>query len=99
MALTLAAYVAAWQAREVTHDGDQAYMRHLANARKQELNITDERGEKLYVMVKERRNSPLKIDLAMAGCLSWQARGMAVAKGAMQQHGSKPGRTTVYMGR
>jgi hypothetical protein len=98
MALTLAAYVAAWQAREVTHDGSAAYMRHLANARKQELNVTDERGEKLYVMVKERRNSPLKIDLAMAGCLSWQARGMAIAKGAMQRHGSKPGRTTVYMG-
>ena len=98
MALTLAAYVEAWRAKEIAHDGSEAYMRHLANARKQELNITDEQGEKLYVMVKERRGSPLKIDLAMAGCLSWQARGMAIAKGAMKRHGSKPGRTTIYMG-
>jgi hypothetical protein len=95
MAFTLAGYLSAWQAKEITHDGTEIFLRHLANARKVRLNLTDDQGEKLFVMGKERRGSPNKMDLAMGGCLSWAARGGAIADGALRKSGSKPGRTTV----
>jgi hypothetical protein len=47
---------------------------------------------------KEAKNSPLKIDCAYAGCLSWAARAHAVQGGALKRGGSKAGRSTVYMG-
>ncbi|HEV3309414.1 MAG TPA: terminase [Chloroflexota bacterium] len=95
MGFTLAGYVAAWNAREVTHDGSEVFLRHLANARKIKMGFEDDQGEKVYIMGKERKNSPMKIDLAMAGTLSWTARGDAIAGGALRKAGSKPGRTTV----
>ena len=97
MAVTLAGYVAAVKAAEVAFDGHPDLLRHMGNARKHELNITDDNGEKLYVMVKERRNGPMKIDLAMAATLSWAARGKAIADGALKRGGSRPGRTTVKL--
>jgi hypothetical protein len=45
------------------------------------VGATDD-GEPLFVIVKEGPMSPLKIDLAVAGVLSWQARQDAVAAGA-----------------
>ncbi len=97
MAYVLKAYVGAIKAREVTFDGHKDLLRHMGNARKRELNISsdDDEGGKLYVMVKERKGSPLKIDLAMAATLSWQARLSAIGGGALTKYGSKPGRTTV----
>jgi hypothetical protein len=97
MAFALAGYVAAWNAREISHDGTDVFVRHLANARKAPLNFEDDQGEKMYVMQKERRGSPLKIDVAMAGTLSWAARGDAISAGALKLGGSRPGRTTVFM--
>jgi hypothetical protein len=98
MAYVVKSFVTAIRAREVIFDGHPDLLRHFGNARKQELNILDDEGEKLYVMVKERRGSPLKIDLAVAATLSWQARATAIADGARRQYGSKPGRTTVTFG-
>jgi hypothetical protein len=66
----------------LSHDGDRDYTRHIGNARKRELPRVDEQGQKLYVIQKERPDSPHKIDLAMAGCLSWQARTHAIAADA-----------------
>ena len=43
--------------------------------------MSDEDGTPLWVMEKERHDSPNKIDLAMAGGLSWQARLDSLAKG------------------
>lgn len=101
MAIALREYVQAINAGEIAFDGHKDLMRHLGNARKRELNIVadQETGEPFYVMVKDRKNSPLKIDLAMAACLSWQARSATVNDGALKLHGSKPGRSTVYFGR
>jgi hypothetical protein len=97
MALTLKSFVGAIKAGEVTFDGHPDLLRHMANARKRELNIPDDdaEGGKLYVAVKERKGSPLKIDLAVAATLSWQARLQAIGGGALTMYGSKPGRTTV----
>lgn len=89
-------YVTAWRQREVSHDGDPTFIEHLANARKRMLTLKDEEGrETLYLMEKEHRGSPKKIDLAMAGMLSWEARSDAIAKGALRRAGSKAGRSTV----
>jgi hypothetical protein len=98
MAYTVKAFTSAIKAREHTFDGHEDLLRHFGNARKYELNILDDEGEKLYVLVKERKGSPLKIDLAVAATLSAQARSTAIASGARKQYGSKPGRTTVSFG-
>ncbi|MFZ1927380.1 MAG: hypothetical protein WAU42_14730 [Solirubrobacteraceae bacterium] len=85
MAAEVAAYVTAWQAGEVSYDGDKRLLAHLGNARKRELNMLNDQGERLYVMEKERKDSPLKIDLAMAANLSWAARGKGVSDGALKK--------------
>lgn len=85
MAAEIKAYVTAWKSHEITCDGDKRFLVHLANARKRELEQRDDEGERIYVMEKERKDSPLKIDLAMCGCLSWSARGKAVSGGALKQ--------------
>lgn len=84
MALALKAYENAMLSGELNHDGDEALARHIANARKLQTRIRDDDdGRFLWVIRKERHDSPLKIDLAMAGCLSWEARGDAIAAGAL----------------
>lgn len=89
-------YVTAWKLGEVSQDGNPLFIEHLANARKRQLTIKDEEGrETLYLMEKEHRGSPKKIDLAMAGMLSWEARSDAITKGALKRSGSQAGRTTV----
>lgn len=65
----------------LTHDGSKAYARHIANARRKDLAERDEQGKALYLIQKERSDSPFKIDLAMAGALSWEARTDAIAAG------------------
>ena len=57
-------------------------MRHVGNARRQDLTQRDEQGKALWLIRKERPDSPLKIDLAMAAVLSWEARIDAIAAGA-----------------
>lgn len=68
-------------AGEVTNDGDQAFWEHIGHAQKRDTNFLDDEGKPLWVMSKERPDSPKKIDLAMAGGLSWQARLDALAVG------------------
>ncbi len=76
----------------ISHDGDKDLLRHLGNARKQELPQRDEQGHALWLIRKERPDSPHKIDLAMASILSWEARTDAIAAGAQLQ-------TSVYLSR
>jgi hypothetical protein len=45
------------------------------------LSATDDQGNRLWVIQKERPDSPLKIDAAMAGCLSWEGYTAAIAAG------------------
>jgi hypothetical protein len=69
------------------HDGDARMKRHLGNSRRRDLNWLDDQGKPMWVIQKERPDSPNKIDAAMAGCLSWEARTDAIAAGVTnQQH-------------
>lgn len=74
-------YAGAIRAGEVTNDGDDKFYRHIGAAQKRDIHQLDEDGVPLWVMEKERHDSPNKIDLAMAGGLSWQARLDVIALG------------------
>ena len=50
----------------ITHDGNKDLTRHLGNARRQDLSQRDEQGKAIWLIRKERPDSPHKIDLAMA---------------------------------
>jgi phage terminase large subunit-like protein len=65
----------------LSHDGDARYARHIGNAHKRSINLVDEKGVPLWTIYKERSDSPNKIDLAMAGILSWEARRDALTSG------------------
>jgi hypothetical protein len=67
---------------DLSHDGDSHFARHIANAHKMVLNSRDGEGERLWVIQKDQPNSPHKMDAAVAGALSWQARLDAIAAGA-----------------
>ncbi len=82
MANALRVYSDAMLDGSVSHDGDELMAEHIGNAVKKYLPSRNDEDERLWVIEKERHDSPKKIDLAMAGCLSWEARGDAVAAGA-----------------
>lgn len=65
-------------------DGEEseAYCRHVANAYKKALKSRDEFDVSMWNIRKERPDSDEKIDLAMAGCLSWEVRMDAMTAGA-----------------
>lgn len=87
------AYKTAQITGEVTNDGDERLVRHIANSRRGDLKILDDDDTPLWTIYKERPDSPLYIDGAMAGCLSWQARLDALARGGWQR---KKRTMTVY---
>lgn len=68
---------------DLSHDGNPVYARHIGNAYKSVLPSRDEDDLELWVIRKERPDSPNKIDLAMAGCLSWEARMDAITAGVL----------------
>lgn len=93
MAMALLAYSNAQRAGEVRHNGDERFARHIGNAVKDPLPWVDEStGEPLFLIKKERPDSELKIDAAMAGSLSWAARGDAIAAGAKKKQTFAPRR-------
>jgi phage terminase large subunit-like protein len=79
------AYAAAIRGGALSHDGDEVFGRHIANSRKRMTGFKDEDEQPLWVIEKERRDSPFKIDLAMCGVLSWQARLDAIATGEFKR--------------
>jgi len=81
MAYAIRSYANAIQAGELTHDDNPRFTAHIGNAVRRLLNLRDDKGERLWVIQKERPDSPLKIDLSMAGILSWEARCTALANG------------------
>jgi len=81
MCYAVEAFDTAIKSGKMSHDGHKGLGRHIANAFKHELHRRDEEGKKLWVIQKERGDSPNKIDLAMAAILSWRARLDAVATG------------------
>ena len=80
-AYAVRAYAQAIAAGEVKHNGDRLLAEHIGNAIRRPLTFVDEDGKPLWVIQKERPDSPAKIDAAMAAVLAWEARNDAVAKG------------------
>lgn len=81
MSFALKAYSNAMKSREISHDGDPRFAQHIGHAWRHELNLVDDQGKKLWVIRKERPDSPNKIDIVMAGALSWEARRECIAAG------------------
>lgn len=79
MAWAVRAYAEAISTGAVTHDGDEDFARHIANAGRRELELYDDEGKKLFLL--RKLHVDRKFDLAMAGCLSWRAYLDAQAKG------------------
>jgi phage terminase large subunit-like protein len=84
MSYALESYDTAIKEGKISHDGDEDLIRHIGNAHKRYLNERDDEGKALWLIEKERSDSPHKIDLAMCGVLSWEARNDAIAAGALQ---------------
>lgn len=82
MSAALENYLTAIADATVSHDGHPDMARHMGNARRKDLPQRDELGRPMFVIQKERPDSPHKMDAAMAGCLSYEARTHAVASGA-----------------
>lgn len=62
----------------VSHTGDKNFARHIANAYRMPVSTKD---AELFVITKERSDSPNKIDVAVCAVLSWEARGDAIKLG------------------
>jgi hypothetical protein len=80
-------YEEAIAAGDFENDGDETFTRHIKNAVRQSLNVYDDDHQQMHTISKESRDSPLKIDGAMAGVLSREARGDAIAAGAKKKSG------------
>lgn len=85
MTRALASFADAIAEGHVSHDRHDALTRHIANAQRLDLAQRDDQGKPLWLIQKERHDSPFKIDLAMAAVLSWQARMDAVSEGLLHQ--------------
>ncbi|MGW6913720.1 terminase [Kitasatospora sp. NPDC054939] len=94
MAFALRAFRTAQTDGSLQHDGDPLYARHIANAVKRDARVRDDDGKPMWTIQKDRHDSPRKIDAAMAGCLSWEARRDAITAGL----GGPPQQFYVYTG-
>ncbi|MHB8124660.1 MAG: hypothetical protein ACYDEJ_03285 [Desulfitobacteriaceae bacterium] len=90
MSYALEGYDTAITSRSISHSGDKILNRHIGNTYRHELPMRDEEGKTLWLIKKERHDSPNKIDLTMASVLSWEARTDAIASGATNDQ-LKPG--------
>lgn len=85
MAAAHAQYRTAIERGDLSHDGRRELVSSIANAHKHMQSFRDDDGELMWVIQKERPDSPLKIDAAMAAVLSWLARLDAISAGAHLQ--------------
>jgi hypothetical protein len=81
MAHALRAYRQAHDDGDLSHDGHPVFVEHIGNSVKKKLLSRTDDDLEMWVIRKDRPDSPRKIDVAMAGCLSWEARGDAIAAG------------------
>jgi hypothetical protein len=77
-------------AGDVTFDGSPVLVDHLRQARKRMLTVLDGEQRQMHTLAKDHIRSPRKIDAAMAAVLSWEARGDALASGAVSLDETKP---------
>jgi hypothetical protein len=75
-------YTDAISSGDLSHIGDETFTRHVKNAVRRKQNVYDDERRQMYSIAKDRPDSPNKIDGAMAGALSWEARGDAIAANA-----------------
>lgn len=85
MASALENFTTAIREEKISHAGSKDVERHIGNSRKKEIPQRDDQGKRLWIIQKERPDSPHKIDLAMASVLSWEARTDAIAAGALAE--------------
>lgn len=69
----------------VLNDGGQILIEHVANAVRMDTRLRGDNDVPLWVIQKERRGSPHKIDAAMAAILAWKARNDLIAKGELKR--------------
>jgi phage terminase large subunit-like protein len=81
MAYAVRSFESALASGELTHDGNPLLARHVGNACRRMLAIRDDQGQPMWVIQKERPDSPSKIDACMATVLAWEARRDALAAG------------------
>lgn len=81
MAYALRSFVSAIAGGELSHDGNKQLDDHIGNSRQLYTNLVDEEEHPLWILRKERPDSPHKIDAAMGAVLSWEARNDAIAAG------------------
>ena len=82
MAQAVRGFAGAIATGELSHSGDALLAEHVGHAHRRAVSVRDEDGEALFVVSKERPDSPHKIDAAVAAILSWEARTDAIAAGA-----------------
>jgi hypothetical protein len=86
IAYAIRAWQVDWSTGQLTHDGNEALIRHVGNAVKRTTKMRDPDDESfLWVIRKDGQKSPRKIDLAMAAILSWAARGDAIEAGVLNE--------------
>lgn len=83
MSAALEAFDTAIKEGTISHNGDERMARHIGNARRHDLPQRDEDGRAMWVIRKDRPDSPRKIDVAMGAVLSWEARSDAVTSGLL----------------
>lgn len=81
MAYAVANYATAISDGSVTHNGDVTFATHIGHAFSKPTFVKNDKGEPMYAIQKESKESGNKIDAASAGVLSWEARTDAVAAG------------------
>jgi phage terminase large subunit-like protein len=84
MAFAIRGFVNAITDGSISHDGNEMLSRHIGNAHKRSIEQRDDQNQPLWTIQKDRKDSPFKIDAAMAAILSWEARCHAVTAGVGQ---------------
>jgi hypothetical protein len=81
MAWAIRNYTDAMAGGELQHNGDPQFEQHVKNAVRRKVNVFDDDHRQMHVISKDRPGSPRKMDAAVAGAISWEARGDAIAAG------------------
>ncbi len=84
MSRAIRAYDGAIRSGEQSHSGFGPFVANIGAAHRFYLTSRDEDGKPVWVIKKERPDSPHPINLAQAGVMSWQARLDALKSGANQ---------------
>jgi len=85
MAWAVRNYSQAFAARDFRHSGDEDFTRHIKNAVRRKVTVYDDDHRQMYVIAKDRPDSPRKMDAAAAAVISWEARGDAISAGATKK--------------